>query len=287
MGVYGKENVLATDIIKPTAKEWGDGPFAYANALDMRQIERLVVEHRISWVVHNSSLLSAVAERNFDAAFDLNFIGLKHVLEIARKHGVRVFAPSSIAAFGPSTPLENVPDFTIQRPSTIYGISKVYLELLGEYYHTKFGVDFRSLRYPGVISPTPPGGGATDYAVDIFFKGIATGKFSCFLRDDTMLPMMYMPDCIKATVDILSAPPESLKQQTYNIAAFSFTPAQLVEEVRKFIPHLEVTYEPDFRQQIADTCPKRLDDTFARQHWNWKPDYDLPSMTYDMYEKLK
>jgi len=285
--LYGNENVLATDIVKPSTKLLGDGPFAYANALDERQIERLVVENGISWIVHNSSLLSATAEKHFQAAFDLNFIGLKHVLEVARKHNCRIFAPSSIAAFGVSTPLDNVPDLTIQRPSTIYGVSKVYLELLGEYYHTAFGVDFRSLRYPGVISPTPPGGGTTDYAVDIFFQGLKEKKYECFLREDTLLPMMYMPDCIKATVDFLAANPKNLGQQrTYNIAAFSFTPSELEKEVKKYIPELEVTYKPDSRQKIADTWPKRLDDSLARAHWGWKPDFDLSTMTKDMIQEL-
>merc|ERR1712130_50070 len=281
---YGQDNVISTDIIKPRMDL---SPYAYANVLDERSLDKLVVDNRIDWVIHNSSILSAVAEKNHLAAFDLNFIGFRNILEVARRHQLRLFAPSSIAAFGISTPLDNVPDLTIQRPSTLYGVSKVYLELLGEYYCTKFGVDFRSLRYPGIISASPPGGGTTDYAVDIFFSGIRTGKYECFLREDTLLPMMYMPDCIKGTIDILKAPSHLLKQQTYNIASFSITPKDLEEELRKHIPNLEVTYKPDFRQQIADSWPKRLDDTNARNDWNWKESYSLSDMTADMITKLR
>lgn len=280
---FGEDNVLSTDIIPPKN---GDGLFAYANVLQEKQLERLVVENRINWVVHNSSMLSAVAEKNHLAAFDLNFIGMKNILEVARRYGLRIFAPSSIAAFGVSTPLDNVPDLTVQRPSTLYGVSKVYTELLGEYYFEKFGVDFRSLRYPGIISASPPGGGTTDYAVDIFFSGLRTGSYECFLKEDALLPMMYMPDCIRATVEMLKAPSKTLKQRTYNIAAFSFTPKELENEVKKYIPHLNVTYKPDFRQKIAETWPRRLDDTNARKDWNWKEDYDLPAMTKAMIETL-
>jgi len=284
---FGTNNVLSTDIVTGRYEDRLEGPFAYANVLEEKQLERLVVEHQIDWVVHNSSMLSATAERNHLAAFDLNFIGFKNIMEVARKHKLRIFSPSSIAAFGVSTPLENVPDFTIQRPSTLYGVSKVYVELLGEYYYTRFGVDFRSLRYPGIISASPPGGGTTDYAVDIFFSGLKTGKYECFLKEDSRLPMMYMPDCIKATVDILKAPNELLKQRTYNIAAFSFTPKELADEIKVHLPNLEVTYNPDFRQVIADSWPKRLDDTNARRDWGWKEEYGLPEMTIDMIKKVK
>lgn len=211
---------MATDIIKPNEELKKN--FAYLNVLDEKQIDRLVVENGITWVVHLSALLSAAGERNFDAAFNVNIIGAKNILESARHHKLRVYSPSSIAAFGPTTPLDFVPDVTIQRPTTIYGISKVFLEHLGEYYNLKWGVDFRSLRYPGIISASPPGGGTTDYAVEIFFEGLKSGKYECFLKEDTPLPMMYMPDCIKATVDFLTAPEESLKQRTYNIAGLFF-----------------------------------------------------------------
>ena len=276
--------MIASDIVKPRSDLT---PFSYGNVLDEKQLDQLVVENDISWVVHNSSMLSAVAEKNHLAAFDLNFVGFRNIMEVARRHQLRVFAPSSIAAFGVSTPLDLVPDLTIQRPSTLYGVSKVFVELLGEWYFTRFGVDFRSLRYPGIISASPPGGGTTDYAVDIFFSGLRSGKYECFLREDTMLPMMYMPDCIKGTIDMLKAPSDSLKQRTYNIGAFSITPKDLEVELRKHIPHLEVTYKPDFRQAIADSWPKRLDDTHARQDWQWKEAYSLSDMTEDMIEKLR
>lgn len=285
---YGAWNVIGTDVIQPSRKEvFGAGPFAYGNVLEYRAMEKLVVEHDINWVIHNSSILSAKGEQNLELAFQINFMGLKNMLELARHHKLRIFVPSSIAAFGPSTPLDFTPNITIQRPTTIYGISKVFAELMGEYYHTKFGVDFRSLRYPGIISVTLPGGGTTDYAVQIFFDALKTGKYTCFLKKDTRLPMMYMPDCIKGTMDFIDAPEHLLKSRTYNLSAFSFTPEELATEIRRHIPDLEVDYQPDFRQGIADTWPKVFDDSEARKDWGWDNAYKLSDMVDDLLPKVK
>jgi len=238
--------------------------------------------------VHLSSVLSATGERNVDAAIELNMRGIENVLNVARKYDLRVYAPSSIAAFGPSTPLDNTPDFTIMRPTTIYGVSKVYLELLGEYYFHKFGVDFRSIRYPGIIShASPPGGGTTDYAVDIFYHAIQGKPFKCFLAKDTRLPMMYMPDCLKGTFDFICADRSKLTQSTYNINAVSFTPEEIYNELKKHFPKFEIEYVPDFRNGIALSWPRSLEDSQAKKDWNWSPQYDLALMTKDMIEKLK
>eukprot|EP01089_Gocevia_fonbrunei_P017750 TRINITY_DN5848_c0_g1_i3.p1 TRINITY_DN5848_c0_g1~~TRINITY_DN5848_c0_g1_i3.p1 ORF type:complete len:217 (+),score=41.64 TRINITY_DN5848_c0_g1_i3:418-1068(+) len=210
------------------------------------------------------------------------------MLELAHKHNLRLFAPSSIAAFGPTTPQDQTPDLTIMRPTTIYGVTKVYLELLGEYYNQKYNVDFRSLRYPGIISHVAlPGGGTTDYAVDIFYKAIEDKKYNCFLKSNSELPMMHMQDCIEGTIKLLEAPAEKLTQRTYNLAAVSFTPEQLAEEIKKHIPEFEISYTPDFRQSIADSWPRSLDDSKAREDWGWSHNYDLPTMVKDMIHRLR
>lgn len=283
---HGKENVIATDIRKPLHREEME-PFYYADVLDINNLEEIIVNHDIQWVVHNASILSALGEKNPQLALKVNAGGIQNILELARKHNLRVFSPSSIAAFGPSTPRDNTPDLTIMRPTTMYGITKVHVELLGEYYNLKYGVDFRSLRYPGIISNKAlPGGGTTDYAVEIFYEAIQHKRYTSFLKKDTLLPMMYMPDCLKATKMLLEAPNASLTQRTYNVTAFSFTPEELAQEIKKFIPDFTISYEPDFRQQIADSWPRTINDEKARQDWGWNPDYDLESMTKDMIEAL-
>ena len=216
--------------------------------------------------------------------------GTLNILETAREESlVRVIIPSSIAAFGPETPRENTPQKTILRPKTIYGVTKVSGELLCDYYVQRFGVDVRGLRYPGIISSeTPPGGGTTDYAVEIYYKAIEEGRYTCFVRRNTMLPMMYMPDCIKATLDLADADFDDLSHHSdFNVGALSVTAGDIAESISKFIPGFEVTYEPDFRQEIADTWPSSIDDSLARKEWGWEPDWDLDSMTADMLEKLK
>lgn len=289
---YGPENVIATDIRRP-AKNASilDGPFLYADVMNSEQLEALIVDYNIDKLVHFSALLSAVGEQNVHRALDVNVQGFFNVLELARKHNLMLFAPSTIGAFGSTTPkpAEGTPDLTIMRPTTIYGISKVHMELLGEYYQGRYGTDFRSLRYPGIISAeSEPGGGTTDYAVDIFHHALTKPHepYKCFLSEDTALPMMYLPDCLKATINMIEAPADSLKQRTYNVNAMSFTPRQLAAEIKMHIPTFEIQYEPDFRQKIAETWPAKLDDHRARADWNWGEDYGLARMVMDMLRRI-
>ncbi|KAI9296695.1 mitochondrial L-threonine 3-dehydrogenase [Neoconidiobolus thromboides FSU 785] len=284
---YGANNVIASDIRKPPSAFLGSGPFVYADVLNKAQLESLIVDFRIDYVIHFSALLSAVGEKNPIRALEVNLMGFQNVIELAKTHNLRVLMPSTIGAFGPSTPAVNTPDLTIMRPTTIYGITKLHAELLGEYYNEKFGVDFRSARYPGIISAdTAPGGGTTDYAVEIFHDAIANKDFTSFLRADTRLPMMYLPDCLKGTIQLLEADNAKLKRRTYNMAAFSFTPQEIYEKIKERRPDFKIQYKPDFRQAIADSWPQSLDDTNARKEWDWSPDYDLDSMVDEMLAKL-
>lgn len=285
---YGQESVILSDIKMPTSQILEQGPYVYADVLDAKHLHSIVVNHKIDWLVHFSALLSAVGEFNVPLALEVNVRGFQNIIEVCKVHNLRLFCPSTIGAFGPTTPRNPCPDVTVQRPRTIYGVSKVHVELLGEYFYHKYGVDFRSLRFPGVLSAdTPPGGGTTDYAVHIFHDVMRTGKYECFLRADSRLPMIYLPDCIRATIESLEAPPESFKTRTYNLQAISFTPSELVEEMRKYFPDMEVTYKPDERQAIADTWPEVLDDTNARRDWGWKHEYNLERIVQDMVQKLR
>jgi len=287
---YGAENVIASDVRKADGKLMDQGPFKFVDVTSYQSISQVVVEEHITWIIHLSSVLSAVGERNLKKAIDLNVRGIEHAMEVARENNLRIYAPSSIAAFGPSTPQVMTPDEVIMRPTTIYGVSKVYLELLGEYYQKKFGVDFRSIRYPGILSAeTLPGGGTTDYAIDIFYKAVKGEKYTCFLAKDVALPMMYMPDCLRATVQLLEAPVEKLKSRTYNLAAISFTPEEIAKEIKRQLPKnstFDVAYEPDFRNNIALSWPRSLDDSGARKDWGWKHQYGLEEMTRDMLTKI-
>ena len=288
--IYGTENVIASDIRKLNVDVVNSGPFEVVNALDFNQIEHLVEVHKITDVYLMAALLSATAEKNPAFAWDLNMNSLFHVLNLAKAKKIKkIFWPSSIAVFGPTTPKENTPQYTIMEPSTVYGISKQSGERWCEYYNHIFGVDVRSIRYPGLISwSSPPGGGTTDYAVDIFHKAIEDNKYECFLSSETKMPMMYMEDAINATVKIMQADAENIKiRSSYNLAAMSFTPTEIANEIKKHIPEFEITYQPDFRQKIANSWPASIDDEFARKDWGWKHEFDLSQMTIDMLQHLQ
>ena len=287
--IYGTENVIASDIRKLNTDVVNSCPFEVVNALDFNQIEHLIEKHQITDVYLMAALLSATAEKNPAFAWDLNMNSLFHVLNLAKAGKIKkIFWPSSIAVFGPTTPREDTPQYTIMEPSTVYGISKQSGERWCEYYNRVFGVDVRSIRYPGLISwSSPPGGGTTDYAVEIYHKALSDKKYECFLSAETKMPMMYMDDAIKATIQIMQAPAADIKiRSSYNLAAMSFTPTQIAAEIKKHIPEFEVTYQPDFRQQIADSWPASIDDSFARTDWGWQHGFDLESMTTDMLEHL-
>jgi nucleoside-diphosphate-sugar epimerase len=288
--IYGVENVIASDIRKLNIDVVNSGPFEVVNALDFNQIQHLVEIHKIDEVYLMAALLSATAEKNPSFAWDLNMNSLFHVLNLAKAGKIKkIFWPSSIAVFGPTTPKENTPQYTIMEPSTVYGISKQSGERWCEYYHNVFGVDVRSIRYPGLISwSSPPGGGTTDYAVDIFYKALSEKKYDCFLSSETKMPMMYMDDAIAATIQIMQAPEEQVKiRSSYNLAAMSFTPTELAAEIKKHIPEFTISYSPDFRQKIADSWPASIEDSLARKDWNWSHKFDIESMTKDMIEHLK
>lgn len=285
--IYGVDKVIASDI-KDASED--SGPYEKVDVLDKERIFEVVKKHGITHVYLLAAMLSATAEKYPEKGWQLNMESLFHVLNLAKeKHISRVYWPSSIAAFGPTTPKQNTPQQTITEPTTIYGISKLAGERWCEWYFNKFGVDVRSIRYPGLISYTaPPGGGTTDYAVDIFHQAIKTGKYECFLSADTRLPMMYMPDAIRATIEIMHAPADKIRLRSgYNLAAFSFTPSEIAAEIAGHVPGFEITYKPDFRQAIADSWPQSIDDSAAREHWGWKNQFDLKEMVSDMLLNLR
>ncbi len=287
--MYGVENVVASDIRKLNNDIVNNGIFEVVNALDYNQIEHLIEQYQITDVYLMAALLSATAEKNPAFAWDLNMNSLFHVLNLAKAGKIKkIFWPSSIAVFGPTTPKENTPQFTIMEPTTVYGISKQTGERWCEYYHHQYGVDVRSIRYPGLISwTTEPGGGTTDYAVDIYHKALKKGTFECFLSENSKLPMMYMDDAIRATIEIMQAPSEQIKiRSSYNLAGISFTPAEIAAEIQTRIPDFKISYKPDFRQKIADSWPASIDDSSARQDWNWKHSFDLSAITDEMLENL-
>lgn len=287
---YGTENVVASDIRKLNNDVVNNGIFEVVNALDFNQIEHLVEQYQITDVYLMAALLSATAEKNPAFAWDLNMNSLFHVLNIAKSGKIKkVFWPSSIAVFGPTTPRVDTPQYTIMEPTTVYGISKQAGERWCEYYHQQYGVDVRSIRYPGLISwSTPPGGGTTDYAVDIFHKALEDGQYECFLSENTNLPMMYMEDAIRATIEIMQAPTDDIKiRSSYNLAGMSFTPAEITAEIQKHLPEFTISYAPDFRQKIADSWPDSIDDSHARSDWKWQHHYDLEKMTATMLEALQ
>jgi nucleoside-diphosphate-sugar epimerase len=287
---YGQDNVVASDIKPADADQLALGPYEQLDALDKDKLFETVKRHGITQVYLLAALLSATAEQKPMFAWKLNMESLFHVLELAReKHIQKIYWPSSIAVFGLTTPRENTPQFTVIEPTTVYGISKQAGERWCEWYFNKHGVDTRSLRYPGLIGwKSAPGGGTTDYAVHIYHEALKQKKYTSFLSKDTTLPMMYMPDAIRATIEIMDAPAEKIKfRGGYNVAGMSFSPDEIAEVIRKHIPEFEISYAPDFRQAIADSWPKSIDDSVARVDWGWKPAYDLETMTKDMLVNLR
>jgi nucleoside-diphosphate-sugar epimerase len=287
---YGPQNVVAADLAPVEESLDGAGPAIQLNITDRAALDKALADFEIDTIVNLAAILSATGERMPQKCWEVNVDGLLNVLEAAREHKLaRVLCPSSIAVFGPDTPRHDTPQETVLRPTTMYGVTKVAGELLCDYYFQRFGVDARGLRYPGIVSAEAlPGGGTTDYAVEIFYKAVEEGRYTCFLGPDTALPMMYMPDCLKATLDLLAAPVESLRHHgDFNVAAMTFTPAQLAAEIRKHIPDFEIEYAPDYRQQIADSWPASIDDSVARAEWGWQPAYDLAAMVEDMLARLR
>ncbi len=285
---HGAEAVLETDLHDRSASDGQDFLYEPLDVTDGARLRHLVERYDVHTIYHLASLLSAVGEEQPDLCWRVNVEGLRNVLDAARAHHLKVFWPSSIAVFGPHTPKHDTPQITIGDPSTMYGITKVSGELLCRYYALHFGVDVRSVRLPGIISYTaPPGGGTTDYAVEIFHEALRHGAYACFVRAQTCLPMMYMPDALKAILDIMAADPEAIKiRSSYNIAAVSFTAEALAAEIRKHLPGFTCTYEPDFRQTIAESWPAVIDDSRARSDWGWAHLYDLPALVADMLRRL-
>lgn len=283
---YGPDNVVATDI-KPLDNQ--SGPHEILDALDAAKLNELVDRYRITQIYHLAAILSATGEKDPMWAWNINMTSLFNVLETARLRQLhKVYFPSSIAVFGREASRENTPQFEVLIPETVYGISKVAGENWANYYFRRYGLDVRSLRYPGIIGyQSLPGGGTTDYAVDIYHYAVRHQPFECFLKADTRLPMLYMPDTIRATLQLMEAPADRLTVRTsYNLAGMSFTPAEVTESIRKLMPHFKIGYKPDFRQAIADSWPASIDDSAARRDWNWRPEYDLDSMTKDMLHHL-
>ena len=288
---YGAENVVAGfHHTGPTPQLRDSGPLARLDVTDRARLEEVVDKYKIDTIFHMAAILSAVGEEKPNLAWHVNIDGLYNVLEVARTQEMtRVFVPSSIAVFGPETPRDPAPQETVLRPTTMYGVTKVAGELLGNYYVRRFGLDVRGVRYPGIISSeTLPGGGTTDYAVEVFYKALQEGHYDFFVRADTVLPMMYMPDCIRATIELMEADFDRLKHHCdFNLAGMSFSAEELALEIKKHIPEFTYEFHPDFRQEIADSWPKRIDDAAAREEWDWKPEFDLPSMVTDMLARLR
>jgi len=289
--LYGKDNVIASGRRRKEGNIlMEDGIFELVNVTDSQGLHEVVKKHKINTIYHLAAVLSAVGESDPQRLWDVNMNGLYYTLEVAREFGCDVFIPSSIAAFGPETPKNNTPQDTIQRPTSIYGVSKVAGELLCDYYSAKFGVDTRGLRYPGIISHTTmPGGGTTDYAVHIYFEAIKNKKYTCFLAEGTSMDMMYMPDALESAVQLMEADPQKLKHRNaFNVTGMSFGPEDIYAEIKKHIPDFEMDYDVDpIRQAIADSWPNSLNDSAAREEWGWNPKYDLALMTEDMLKVLR
>jgi nucleoside-diphosphate-sugar epimerase len=288
--IFGSDNVIASDIKNACEDVMNGGKFESLDVMDGRLLKEIVIENEIGQIYHLAAMLSGNAEKNPLKAWDLNMTGLLNVLNLA-KDGIvkKVFWPSSVAVFGPTTPKQNTPQLTIMGPSTVYGISKLAGERWCEYYFNKYGADVRSLRYPGLISyKTEAGGGTTDYAVEIFYEAVKSAKYECFLKEDTTLPMMFMPDAINGTIELMEADSGNVKiRSSYNMSAVSFSPKELAGEIKKHVPDFSISYKPDFRQGIAESWPQTIDDSAARKDWGWKHVYDLKSMTEIMLKEVR
>lgn len=288
--IYGNEAVVAADLKDECPEILANGPYLKMDILDRELVRNFIIEQKIDEVYLLAALLSATAEKNPDFAWKLNMEGLFTILDLAKEgHVKKIFWPSSIAVFGPTTPADMTPQHTVMEPSTVYGISKQAGERWCEYYFHKFGVDVRSIRYPGLISyKSLPGGGTTDYAVDIFYKAKAHGSFTCFLKEDTALPMMFMDDAIRGTIELMQAPAEKIKiRSAYNLAGSSFTPAELAAAIQKHLSEFKISYQPDFRQAIADSWPNSIDDTYAQKDWGWKAKFDTEAMVEVMLNHVQ
>ena len=287
--MYGESNVLASDLREQNELLHGTGPYVSMDVMNKEMLHVQVIRQGITQIYHLAAILSATGEKNPHLAWNLNMQGLLNVLDIAREEKLhKIYWPSSIAVFGPTSPKQNCPQQTIIEPTTVYGISKYAGEFWCNYFHLKYGVDVRSLRYPGLISyKSAPGGGTTDYAIEIFHEALEEKKYESFLREDTYLPMMYMPDAIRATIELMEAPKEKISIRTsYNISSMSFSPKEIAHEIKKHIPDFNISYKPDYRQAIADSWPQSIDDSVARKDWGWKEEYNLTSMTKDMLANL-
>lgn len=288
--INGAQNVIAADLKEECPPILSNGPYLKMDILDREAVRQYIIDEQVEEVYLLAALLSATAEKNPDFAWRLNMEGLFTILDLAKEgHVKKVFWPSSIAVFGPTTPADLTPQHTVMEPSTVYGISKQAGERWCEYYFNKFGVDVRSIRYPGLISyKSLPGGGTTDYAVDIFYKAKAQGNFTCFLKEDTELPMMFMDDAIRGTIELMQAPADQIKiRSAYNIAGSSFTPAELARSIQKHLPDFTIDYAPDFRQAIADSWPNSIDDSYAQKDWGWKAEFDTDAMVKVMLENVQ
>ncbi|NCI51125.1 NAD-dependent epimerase/dehydratase family protein [Sediminibacterium roseum] len=287
---YGNANVIASDLREQNPLLEGTGPYVSLDVMNKEMLHVQVIRQNITQIYLLAAILSATGEKNPNLAWHLNMQGLLNVLDIAREEKLhKVYWPSSIAVFGPTSPKKNCPQQTIIEPSTVYGISKYAGEFWCNYYHNRYGVDVRSIRYPGLISyKSEPGGGTTDYAVAIFHEALEHKAYKCFLSEDTYLPMMYMPDAIRATLELMNAPSENIKVRTsYNISGMSFSPKEIAAEISGHVPGFKISYEPDYRQEIANSWPQSIDDSVAANDWGWKPEFDLKKMTADMFENLR
>ncbi|KAK4880063.1 hypothetical protein RN001_008209 [Aquatica leii] len=285
---YGAKKIILSDIREPSNAILQAGPYHFVDILDPKGLEKVVVDNKVDWIVHLSATLSAKGELDIPLATKVNIQGMHNIIELANHYKLRLFVPSTIGAFGPDSPRNPTPNITVQRPRTIYGVSKVYAELLGEYYHHKFNLDFRCLRLPGVVSCDLPGGGTTDYAIDMFHSAMTKGTYECYLTPKTTVPMIYITDCLRAINEFLVVPTDTIQRRVYNIHAMSFHPEGLAKEIQNYYPAFEITYKTDpIRQEIADSWPEVLDDTEARKDWGWNPKYDFKKMVQTMVDQVK